>query len=44
MNGLAANESGYPMTFLVSAGIGALGLAPLAASRQRPAPAAAAVT
>jgi hypothetical protein len=41
---VVARGSGYPMTFLVSAGIGALGLALLAASRRRPAPAAAAVT
>jgi MFS family permease len=42
--GVVARGSGYPMTFLVSAGIGALGLALLAASRRRPARPAAAVT
>jgi MFS family permease len=39
--GVVAGGSGYPMTFLVSAVIGALGLALLAASPRRPSPAAA---
>jgi MFS family permease len=39
--GVVAQGSGYPMTFLVSAVIGALGLVLLAASGRRPAPAVA---
>jgi MFS family permease len=39
--GVVAGGSGYPMTFLFSAVIGALGLALLAASPRRPSPAAA---
>jgi MFS family permease len=37
--GVVARGSGYPMTFLVSAVIGSLGLALLAANRRRPSPA-----
>ena len=42
--GIVARGSGYPMTFLVSAVIGAIGFALLAASRRRPVPAVAVIT